>query len=130
MPAALAQTQLMRFALLLASLIVIVLALWLAARTRRDSRRRQAIRGLLDAADALEAQLRAARSEIEAIAGDHENPVRQAMQELLRQRLWLQENAGSASLAQLDEVRSTLDAARSRIEAQLQQIERARGVTP
>ncbi|MCO5054420.1 hypothetical protein [Thermomonas sp.] len=120
----------MRFALLLASLIVIVLALWLAARTRRDSRRRQAIRGLLDAADALEAQLRAARSEIEAIAGDHENPVRQAMQELLRQRLWLQENAGSASLAQLDEVRRTLDAARSRIEAQLQQIERARGVTP
>ena len=64
---------------------------------------------------------------IEAIVGDHENPVRQAMQELLRQRLWLQENASSASLEQLDEVRSSLDAARTRIEGQLQQIERARG---
>ena len=128
MPAALAQTRSMRIALIIAILIIIASALWLATRMRRDGRRRQAVRSLLDAADALEVQLRAARSEIEAIAGDHENPVRQAMQELLRQRLWLQENVDRASLAQLDEVRTSLDAARSRIEAQLQQIERARGV--
>lgn len=118
----------MRIAFIIVILVIIAIALWLAARARRDGRRRQAVRRLLDAADALEVQLRAARSEIEAIAGDHENPVRQAMQELLRQRLWLQENAGSASLAQLDEVRGSLDAARTRIEAQLQQIEHARGV--
>lgn len=120
----------MRIVFLIVLLSVIALALWLAARTRRDGRRRQAIRGLLDAADALEAQLRAARSEIEAIAGDHENPVRQAMQELLRQRLWLQEHANSASLTQLDEVRRSLDAARGRIETLLQQIEQARGSPP
>ncbi|MBS0230816.1 MAG: hypothetical protein JSS52_06610 [Proteobacteria bacterium] len=117
----------MRIVIFLIVLFLIALALWQAARMRRDRRRQQVVRGLLDAADALEVQLRAARSEIEAIVGDHENPVRQAMQELLRQRLWLQENANSASLEQLDEVRSSLDAARTRIEGQLQQIERARG---
>lgn len=130
MPAALAQTRPMRIVFLLVIPVVIVLALWLASRARRDGRRRLAIRGLLDAADALEAQLRAARGEIEAIAGDHENPVLQAMQELLRQRLWLQENAQSASLDQLDDVRGSLDAARARIEALLQQIEQARVGTP
>lgn len=127
MPATLAQTRCMRIVIFLIVLFLIALALWQAARMRRDRRRQQVVRGLLDAADALEVQLRAARSEIEAIVGDHENPVRQAMQELLRQRLWLQENANSASLEQLDEVRSSLDAARTRIEGQLQQIERARG---
>lgn len=130
MPAALAQTRPMRIVFLLVIPVVIVLALWLASRARRDGRRRLSIRGLLDAADALEAQLRAARGEIEAIAGDHENPVLQAMQELLRQRLWLQENAQSASLDQLDDVRGSLDAARARIEALLQQIEQARVGTP
>lgn len=130
MPAALAQTRPMHIVFLLVIPVVIVLALWLASRARRDGRRRLAIRGLLDAADALEAQLRAARGEIEAIAGDHENPVRQAMQELLRQRLWLQENAQSASLDQLDDVRGSLDAARARIEALLQQIDQARTGVP
>jgi len=63
-------------------------ASWLALRLRRGSRgRQQAISQLLDAADALESRLRAARAEIEAVAGSDENPVRAAMQELLRQRL-------------------------------------------
>ncbi len=45
-------------------------AFLLALRVRRGSRRRQqAISQLLDAADALESRLRAARAEIEAIAG-------------------------------------------------------------
>lgn len=127
MPATLAQTHPMRIAIVLIVLLLIAIAAWQAIRMRRDRRRQQVVRGLLDAADALEVQLRAARSEIEAIVGDHENPVRQAMQELLRQRLWLQENANSASLEQLDEVRNSLVAARTRIEAQLQQIDRARG---
>lgn len=127
MPATLAQTHPMRIAIVLIVLLLIAIAAWQAIRMRRDRRRQQVVRGLLDAADALEVQLRAARSEIEAIVGDHENPVRQAMQELLRQRLWLQENASNASLEQMDEVRNSLVAARTRIEAQLQQIDRARG---
>ncbi len=119
----------MRIVLSLAA-VLFVLALLLAARLHHDHRRRSAIRRLLDSADALEAQLRAARSEIEAVAGDHENPVRRAMQDLLRQRLWLQEHAASASLSRLNEVRSALDQARTQIEAELQRIERARGTPP
>ena len=111
-------------------LILAVLAaggLWLALRQRRDSLHRQrVISQLLDAADALEARLRAVRSEIEAIAGDHVNPVRAAMQDLLQQRLWLQDNAQQASLAQLEEVRQTMDNARASLELQLQRVERAR----
>ena len=81
---------------------------------------------LLDAADALEDRLREARAEIEAVAGDEANPVRDAMQEMLRQRLWLQQHGDAASLVQLDSVRVSIDAARDSIERQLLQIERAR----
>ncbi len=102
-------------------------AAWLALRVRRGSRgRQQAISQLLDAADALETRLRAARAEIEAVAGSDQNPVRAAMQELLRQRLWLQDNAERASLEQLQGVRDALDAARASIERQLQRVDRAR----
>jgi hypothetical protein len=117
----------MKTAFLLILAVLAVAGLWLALRYRRDNLHRQrVISQLLDAADALEARLRAARSEIEAIAGDHVNPVRAAMQELLQQRLWLQDNAQQASLAQLEEVRQTMDNARASLELQLQRVERAR----
>jgi hypothetical protein len=110
--------------LLLAILIVVV---WLAWRMRQRAQGRQrAIRGVLDAADALEARLRAAREELEAVVGDHENPVRGAMQDILRQRLWLQENAMSADLAQLEAVRRSLDSAGASLELQLQRVSQAR----
>jgi hypothetical protein len=48
------------------------------------------------------------------------------MQDLLQQRLWLQDNAQQASLAQLEEVRQTMDNARASLELQLQRVERAR----
>ena len=81
---------------------------------------------VLDAADALEARLRAARAEIEAVTGDSRNPVHEAMQEMLRQRLWLREPGAAASLQQLEAVRQSIDAARQRIAEQLLQVERAR----
>ena len=93
---------------------------------RQGGRRQQAMAQVLDAADALEQRLRTARSEIEAIAGSDENPVRDAMQEMLRQRLWLQQHGVDASLEQLTTVRDSIDSARLRIEQQLVQIERAR----
>lgn len=93
---------------------------------RRSERRTRALAQLLDAADALEDRLRTARTEIEAIAGDDHNPVREAMQEMLRQRLWLQQHGGVASIDQLHSVRASIDAARGNIESQLLQIERAR----
>ena len=49
-----------------------------------------------------------------------------AMQDLLRQRLWLQDNAQQASLEQLHGVRDALDAARASIDRQLQRVDRAR----
>ena len=109
-------------------LAVAAIVLWLGWRIhQRNQGRQRAIRELLDAADALEARLRAARDEIEAVAGDHQNPVRGAMQEILRQRLWLQDNAASADLAQLEAVRRSLDSARASLERQLQRVSEARG---
>lgn len=94
---------------------------------RAPAKRRRAMREVLDSADALEARLRAARAEIAAVVGeDAEDPVRDAMREMLRQRLWLRDHGKTASFEQLTEVRVTIDAARARIEQQLAQIERAR----
>ena len=99
----------------------------LAYSRYRPNRRDRAMRDVLDAADALEAQLRVARAEIEAVTGGEGNdPVGEAMREMLRQRLWLRDHGPDASLAQLDEVRSSIDAARSRIDQQLSLIAQAR----
>lgn len=109
-------------------LLVPALAIAALAYSRyRPSRRERAVRDVLDAADALEAQLRVARAEIEAVTGGEGNdPVGEAMREMLRQRLWLRDHGRDASLEQLDEVRSSIDAARSRIDQQLSLIARAR----
>ena len=111
--------------LLLLLAVVIAAAIAFTFRSR-SSRRQRAVRELLDAADILEARLRLARAEIEAVAGDEADPVRDAMREMLRQRLWLQQHGGTASLSEMDLVRVSLEAARRRIDQQLAQIERAR----
>ena len=115
------------------SLIVLLVAvaaaggIWLAWNVvRRSQRRQRAIHDLLDAADGLESSLRTARGEIEAIAGDQVNPVRAAMEDLLRQRMWLQEHGQSASLQQLADVRASLEAARGNLQGQLNRVEQAR----
>ncbi len=113
--------------LLLLSVAAIITAAALVVR-RRSRRRHGAVTQVLDAADALEERLRTARVEIEAIVGSDENPVRDAMQEMLRQRLWLQQHGSDASLQQLQAVRDSINAARDRIEQQLLQIERARAL--
>ncbi|KGM57536.1 hypothetical protein N799_05625 [Lysobacter arseniciresistens ZS79] len=99
----------------------------ITAQRRRTARRQRATRRLLDSADVLEARLRTARSEIEAVAGEHiDDPVQEAMREMLRQRLWLREHGEYASVAELEQVRQSIDQARARIETQLGRIERAR----
>lgn len=90
----------------------------------RGGRRRQAVARLLDAADALETRLRTARAELEAVTGG--NPTREAMQEMLRQRLWLQQHGDGASLGQIESVRRSLEDARERIDQQLSRIRDAR----
>ena len=112
--------------LLLAGLLA-VSAIAIAATIRRlGGRRQRAVRALLDAADQLEARLRTARAELEAVAGDGVNPVRDAMAEMLRQRLWLQQHGATASVAELETVRASFTSARQKIDQQLVQIERAR----
>ena len=83
---------------------------------------------LLDAADALEARLRTAKIEIEAIIGDEDETVRTALQEMLRQRLWLQQHGQTASVQTLEEIRVSIEQARVRIDQQLVLVERARTV--
>ena len=120
-----------RLTTLLLLLLAAAILAGLAFTIRRSSGRRQrAMTQVLDAADALEQRLRTARSEIEAIVGNDENPVRDAMAEMLRQRLWLQQHGVDASVEQLTTVRDSIDAARLRIEQQLVQIERARAQMP
>jgi hypothetical protein len=98
-------------------------------RQNAPRRRARAVRELLDAADALEARLRTARAEIEAVAGEQgPDPVGDAMREMLRQRLWLRDHGRDASLDQLAEVRTSIDAARARIEVQLAKIAQARAL--
>lgn len=114
----------MTLAIALLTLAAIFAAMFLFMR--RGSRRQRALARVLDSADALEARLREARAEIEAVAGSEDNPVRDAMQEMLRQRLWLQQHAQDASLEQLDQVRASIDEGRRRIDHQLERIEQAR----
>lgn len=116
--------------LALLAVLVVVAALDYSLRRRRGGRRQQVLRQVLDSADALEERLRTARAEIEAIAGDESNPVQEAMHEMLRQRLWLQQHGGDASLQQLMAVRDSIDQARGRIDQQLQRLERARAPQP
>src|SRR5690606_12608506 len=117
------QTLATVLALLLAAAFVVALVVLLR---QRSGRRQRALAQVLDAADALEERLRTARAEIEAVAGSGDNPVRDALQEMLRQRLWLQQHGHEASLEQLASVRDSIDAGRRRIDQQLLQIERAR----
>ncbi len=110
---------------------IIVAALVLAWRVRRlGTPRQRAFTRLLDAADALEARLRTAKAEIEAITGDEDESVRAALQEMLRQRLWLQQHGETASIQTLNELRASIDQARARIDEQLIQVERARAAAP
>lgn len=117
------------FTILTATIIVAALALAWYVR-RLGTPRQRAFTRLLDAADALEARLRTAKAEIEAITGDEDESVRAALQEMLRQRLWLQQHGETASIHTLDELRASINQARDRIDQQLIQVERARAAAP
>ena len=89
-------------------------------------RRRRTVVELLDAADALEARLRDARTEIEAVSDRGDDAVQSALREMLRQRLWLQQHGPSASLHDLRQVRDAIEQAGTRVQHQLQRVEQAR----
>ena len=111
------------------SIVVVIVALGLAWRiSHRETPRQRAMIRLLDAADALEGRLRTAKAEIEAITGDEDETVRTALQEMLRQRLWLQQHGQTASVQTLDGIRVSIEQARIRIDQQLVLVESARTV--
>jgi hypothetical protein len=112
--------------IVLAAAVVFAAAFILGRRHASQRERARTLAQVLDAADALEARLRTARAEIEAIAGSEDNPVREALQEMLRQRLWLQQHGEAATLGQLAQVRDSIQAGAERIDQQLALIERAR----
>ena len=111
------------------SIVVVIVALGLAWRIfHRETPRQRAMIRLLDAADALEGRLRTAKAEIEAITGDEDETVRTALQEMLRQRLWLQQHGQTASVQTLGGIRVSIEQARIRIDQQLVLVESARTV--
>lgn len=108
------------------SALVLAVVLVLIWRARRVHPRERAVTRLLDAADALEARLRTARAEIEQVTGTEDETVRTALQEMLRQRLWLQQHGDSASIRQIDDIRISIEQAQARIDQQLDRIAQAR----
>lgn len=103
------------------------LAWFLLNGSGRQTPRQRAMREVLDAADTLEARLRTARAEIQAVSGEQDqDPVGDALREMLRQRLWLRDYGREASVEQLNDVRRSIDNARDRIDQQLIHIEKAR----
>lgn len=120
----LGQTTRVKLALIFLCIAALATAAAIAVR-RRSGQRRRAVAALLDAADALEHRLREARSELETVTGD-DRATREAMQEMLRQRLWLQQHGAEAPLERIDAVRHSLEQAGQRIERQLQRIRDAR----
>ncbi|MDR6992418.1 hypothetical protein [Luteimonas sp. 3794] len=105
-------------------LLAICLAAAIVVVWRHHVRRRhRAYARVLDAADALEARLRIARAQIGPTGGD---PVRDALQEMLRQRLWLQQHGAHADLAALAAMEASIAQALARIDRQLAQLALAR----
>lgn len=94
---------------------VVVLALhWQRARRQRAMAR------LLDAADALEMRLREARARFgDANDPNAPAPVREALRQMLRQRLWLQDHGAGASIAELESIRGSIAQADARIRGAL-----------
>ncbi len=103
--------------------IVVVIALAVAiflAQRRRQHQRWSLLREVMDSADALEMQLTRVRRQLDGVASaSHADAaLRDVLHDLLRQRMWLQQHGMDARIAELEAVRSRLDAGRQRLDAQ------------
>ena len=108
-------------------------------RTRRLGQRENMIRALLDGADALEAQLQECRSRMQSLremlvalpeemserantALSADDKVDAALKDLLAHRLWIQQNAATATLQQLEAARVALAQSGATLQAQLDRL--------
>ena len=128
----------MPYLLLFALAVLLALVpVWL--REQRLSQRENAIRGLLDGADALEVQLQECRRRMQTLkemlvvlpeemserantALSADDKVEAALKDLLAHRLWIKQNAGTATLQQLDAARSALAQSGTTLQAQLDRL--------
>ena len=124
------------FLVVFAAAIVLLLA-WL--RERRLRQHENAIRALLDGADALEAQLQECRQRMQSLkemlvalpeemserantALSADDKVEAALKDLLAHRLWIQQNAATATPQQLEAARAALAQSGATLQAQLDRL--------
>lgn len=112
--------------LVIGIVVLLGVALAMVLRQRHQRQRQLAVTELLDAADGLEARLREARIQIESISDSADDPVQEALREMLRQRLWVQQHGKTASMDDLRRVRDAIRDAGDRVEQQLAHVEQAR----
>lgn len=134
----------MVFYLLIAAVAATVLFATLYMRERNLNRRQQAIRSLLDGADALEAQLQACRERMQRLremlsilpeemsaradnALDADAKVQAALKDLLAHRLWIQQHAETASIEQFSTARDALTQSGLTLSALLRRLDEASG---
>ena len=115
----------------------------LQLRERKLRRRPQLLAAIMDEADALETELHECRArlrEIPALVATlppsaqlsaratlvAEPQVQAALRDLLSHRLWLKENATTATIAELESARSALAAAKAALAAQLERLAEVR----
>jgi hypothetical protein len=114
---------------LLAILAVLGLVVLVAAlKERRLRRRAQRVAAILDLADRVEAAIREGGARLRAInpmvahMPPPEPTVKAALQELLRHRLWLKQNAASASDSDLAAAHDRLHHLRVELDRQLERL--------
>jgi len=118
-------------------LILAILGLWL--RDRGERGRQDAIRALLDGADALESRLQECRERMQHLrdmlvvlpeemsaradsALQADAKVQAALKDLLAHRLWIQQHAATASPRELAQARQALDQSGATLQAQLDRL--------
>jgi chaperonin cofactor prefoldin len=119
---------------------LVVLGAWLAFKLSRRDRRDDALRSLLDGADALERELHDCRARMQKLqkllsqlpsdmtrpalaAIDPEGQVKTALRDVLAHRLWIQQNGETASLQQLDEALAAISKSRDHLSQQLRRLD-------
>ena len=127
--------------------IIVAAALLLAAfqvRERKLRRRPLLLAAIMDEADALETELHECRARLREIPAlvttlppsaqlsaratlVAEPQVQAALRDLLSHRLWLKENAATATIAELESARGALATAKAALAAQLERLAEVRG---